>query len=71
MSATGAGDSGKSTLAKQMKIIYLDGYTVEERRNIIPAVHQNILSTFKDILKGVHGLKLKLPAEAQVCIIII
>jgi GTPase SAR1 family protein len=61
----GAGDSGKSTLAKQMKIIYLDGYTVEERKNIIPAIHQNILSTFKDMLKGLQTLKLKLPNEVQ------
>ena len=64
----GAGDSGKSTLAKQMKIIYLDGYPVEERKHIIPAVHQNIISTFKDILKGMSVMKLKLPTEVQVCL---
>jgi len=61
----GAGDSGKSTLAKQMKILYLDGYTVEERKNIIPAIHQNIVGTFKDILKGVQIVKIKLPPEVQ------
>jgi hypothetical protein len=51
-----------------MKILYLDGYTVEERKNIIPAIHQNIVGTFKDILKGVQIVKIKLPPEVQVCL---
>jgi len=61
----GAGDSGKSTLAKQMKILFLNGYTEEEKKGIIPAVHANVLSNIKDILKGVQKYKLSLPPEIQ------
>src|SRR5271163_2433287 len=53
MSLLGTGDSGKSTVAKQFKNIYLAGFTVDERKNIIPAVHQNLLSAYKEILHGV------------------
>jgi hypothetical protein len=63
----GTAGSGKGTLAKQMKILYNDGYTtVEERRYMIPAVHQRILSTFKNILESVNEYKIKLSPEAQV-----
>jgi len=61
----GTGDSGKSTLAKQMKILFLNGYTEDEKRGIIPAVHANVLSNIKDILKGVQKYKLVLPPEIQ------
>jgi len=61
----GAGDSGKSTIAKQMKILYLNGYTEEERKNIIPAIYANILSSMKDILKGVQRYNIDLAPEIK------
>lgn len=62
----GAGDSGKSTIAKQMKILYLNGYTDEEKKNIIPAIYANILSSMKDILKGVQRYNIELSPEIKV-----
>jgi hypothetical protein len=54
-------------LAKQMKILYMDDYNSEqERRNYIPAIHQNILSNVKDILWDLQALEIELPPEAQV-----
>lgn len=63
----GAGESGKSTLSKQMRLIYVNGYTDEERKTIIPSVHANVLSNIKDILRGVNKFKLVLPTDVQVC----
>jgi len=61
----GAGESGKSTIAKQMKILYLNGYTEEEKRNIIPSIHANLLSAMKDILKGVQRFGFELSPQAK------
>lgn len=43
----GTGESGKSTIAKQMRILYLHGFPDEERRQFIPAIHHNIFSSMK------------------------
>lgn len=40
--ACGTGDSGKTTLIRQMKIIHLGGYTVTERREFMPFIIRNI-----------------------------
>jgi hypothetical protein len=49
-----------------MKILYLNGYTDEERKNVKPAIHANVLGNIKDILKGVQKYKLTLPADVLV-----
>jgi len=38
----GTGESGKSTIVKQMKVIHNGGFTAEERKSFISAVHANI-----------------------------
>ena len=43
----GIGESGKSTIAKQMRILYLNGFPEAERKQFIPIVHANILSSMK------------------------
>lgn len=43
----GAGESGKSTLFKQMIQIYGKGYPESERRNFIPIIFNNIISSMK------------------------
>jgi GTPase SAR1 family protein len=48
----GAGESGKSTIFRQMKILYGKQYTEEEFRNMIPVVHANILSNFLTVLQN-------------------
>jgi len=40
----GAGESGKSTIFKQMKIIYGNPFPVEERQQLVSVVHSNIIS---------------------------
>lgn len=43
----GAGESGKSTIFKQMKVIYGDQYSEAERKQQIPTIHSNILQAMK------------------------
>eukprot|EP01091_Cochliopodium_minus_P016416 TRINITY_DN613_c1_g1_i1.p1 TRINITY_DN613_c1_g1~~TRINITY_DN613_c1_g1_i1.p1 ORF type:complete len:346 (-),score=84.22 TRINITY_DN613_c1_g1_i1:147-1184(-) len=43
----GAGESGKSTIVKQMKIIYLSGFNQEELANYKPIVHANAIEAIK------------------------
>lgn len=43
----GIGESGKSTVAKQMKILYLNGFTEAERKQFIKAIHANLLGSMK------------------------
>jgi GTPase SAR1 family protein len=43
----GAGESGKSTIFKQMKVIYGEKYTDAEKKQAIPTIHSNIVQTIK------------------------
>jgi len=46
----GAGDSGKSTIAKQMKIIHLDGFNAEERLGYKTTIANNILTAMRTLI---------------------
>jgi hypothetical protein len=48
---SGAGESGKSTILKQMKVIYLESYPDEERRAFVHIVHSNILESIKTLIQ--------------------
>jgi GTPase SAR1 family protein len=47
----GAGDSGKSTLFKQMKTIYGVGFTQAERMQYVGTVHNNLIVAFKTLVE--------------------
>jgi hypothetical protein len=46
----GAGESGKSTFAKQMQIIHKNGFTEEERLTQRPVIYCNILDSMKKLI---------------------
>jgi GTPase SAR1 family protein len=46
----GAGDSGKSTIAKQMKIIHLDGFSEEERMGYKTTIANNIVTAMRTLI---------------------
>jgi len=52
----GAGESGKSTIAKQMKIIHKSGFTAEERASYKSIVYNNVVKAMRDIIRGAETL---------------
>lgn len=55
----GAGDSGKSTLAKQMRLLYLNGYSNEEMRFYAPLVRGNVAAALVKPLRGMELTRLE------------
>ncbi len=53
----GAGESGKSTLFKQMKQLYGVPWTPEEYKKMVPVVHLNIMSNLIVLLKAAPSLE--------------
>lgn len=56
----GAGESGKSTLVKQMKIIHGDGYTPEELASYKPTVCDNLVHSMRAVLEAMGALRIDL-----------
>ena len=56
----GAGDSGKSTFVKQMKIIHGDGYSIDELKNFISIIHGNLLTSMVEVIKAMDKLNISL-----------
>jgi hypothetical protein len=48
----GPGESGKSTLFKQMKVLYGVGFTPEEIANFTLVVHHNIISAMRSLVQA-------------------
>lgn len=48
----GAGESGKSTVAKQMKIIHMDGFTDEERASYKSIIYNNTVASMRVLVAG-------------------
>lgn len=53
----GAGESGKSTIVKQMKIIHETGYSDEERKAYRPVVYSNTIQSMMAIIRAMGQLK--------------
>lgn len=57
----GPGQSGKSTIFKQVKILHQDGYSEAERlTEYIPIIHQNIVSNILTLLENCGPTKLNI-----------
>lgn len=52
----GAGESGKSTIVKQMKILHKNGYTDEERKSFRPVVFSNTVQSLMAILRAMGAI---------------
>ncbi|KAI5295754.1 Guanine nucleotide-binding protein alpha-2 subunit [Ascosphaera acerosa] len=59
----GAGESGKSTIVKQMKIIHQNGYTEEELRSYRSTVYKNLLECAACLLKALRELDVELASQ--------
>jgi len=60
ISFKGTGESGKSTIAKQMKIIHLNGFTDEERKLYTNAIHNNIYLSMRAMIQAAHQINVTL-----------
>ncbi|XP_065826477.1 guanine nucleotide-binding protein G(o) subunit alpha-like [Oscarella lobularis] len=61
----GAGESGKSTLVKQMKIIHGDGFTEQELIGYRVTICDNVLSSMKIVLNGMGTLRISLDVPSN------
>ncbi|OAF71248.1 Guanine nucleotide-binding protein G(o) subunit alpha, partial [Intoshia linei] len=52
----GAGESGKSTIVKQMKIIHEGGFTEEDNRQYKPVVYSNTIQSLAAIIRAMPHL---------------
>ena len=55
----GAGESGKSTIVKQMKIIHQDGYTKEDFVQYRPVVYSNTIQSLGAIIRAMNMLSIQ------------
>lgn len=62
---SGSGESGKSTIVKQMKIIHQNGYTVEELALYRLTVCKNLLDCAKSLVGAYHQFSLE-PSSQKV-----
>lgn len=53
----GSGESGKSTIVKQMKILHQNGYSTEELLEYKPFVYKNIMDCIKLIINAIMDLQ--------------
>ncbi|GAA5868054.1 hypothetical protein JCM3774_001582 [Rhodotorula dairenensis] len=61
----GAGESGKSTIVKQMRLMYAEPYTAEERLLFKDIVFSNALQSMQAVISGFETVQLPVPAELQ------
>lgn len=58
MLMSGTGESGKSTIIKQMKIIHQGGFTQEELNDFRPQIYRNIQDSMLQILDSMDSTEL-------------
>ena len=61
----GAGESGKSTIFKQMKILYGVEYTKDDLEALRPVVHGNILANIQEVVKHAEDYNVKFDNDAN------
>ena len=61
----GAGESGKTTVLKQMKLINASGFDASERENYRMIVFSNIITNMQTLLEIVDQLKIPLELETS------
>jgi guanine nucleotide-binding protein G(i) subunit alpha len=62
----GAGESGKSTIVKQMKIIYENGYSQDERIRYKKIIFKNVIDAIINILDAMEKLSVYFTCPARV-----
>ncbi|KAL1871607.1 hypothetical protein VTK73DRAFT_1956 [Phialemonium thermophilum] len=55
----GSGESGKSTIVKQMKIIHLKGYSEDELYNYRPTIFKNLIECAKALIDAMYQFNIE------------
>ncbi|XP_052861753.1 G protein alpha o subunit isoform X4 [Anopheles cruzii] len=63
----GAGESGKSTIVKQMKIIHESGFTSEDFKQYRPVVYSNTIQSLVAILRAMPNLSIAFGNNEREC----
>jgi len=63
---TGAGESGKSTVLKQMKILHQGGYSPEERESYREIIWSNTIQSMQVLLRGMSTINPPIPFDDPV-----
>jgi len=61
----GAGESGKSTIVKQMRIIHLEGFSEEERLSFKEIIYFNVLKQMRALVVACQKLEIKLSGDNE------
>ncbi|KIH65160.1 g-protein alpha subunit [Ancylostoma duodenale] len=56
---SGAGESGKSTILKQMRILHKDGFSQQDLEMIRPVVYSNCIHSMLSILRAMFHLQIE------------
>jgi hypothetical protein len=59
----GAGESGKSTIAKQMKIIHKEGFSSEEKLSYKSIIFNNVVSAMRVIVNAAKELGIEIEVK--------
>lgn len=65
----GAGESGKSTLFKQMRLLYGKGYSEDDKRQMLPVVFFNTLTSIQAMVAACAELKYPVEQRASIAVI--
>jgi len=60
----GAGESGKSTIFKQLKILHENGYSDSDREQFRETIHVNVIANMKDLIDGAIQTKSIVPGAS-------
>lgn len=61
----GAGESGKSTIIKQMRIIHSGGFPEDERRQNRAVIYSNLVVAFKVLMDIMQTQKIEFEKESN------
>jgi len=61
----GAGESGKSTIFKQMKVINKNGYSEKERKEFTGIVYSNVLVSMESMMEAFDKLEVDMPGDLK------
>ena len=59
----GAGESGKSTIFKQMKIINKDGYSKKEKMEFVSIIYSNTVQSMNVLMEAFAKVGMDMPGD--------